>query len=276
MGSTVRALRPAEIGRRPLAPDPVADTAPLAAEQPLAGLARTIASRVPASTARAVVAPDVVAPTEIGAAVENVAPIRDAEQSAASLYNRASPVIPGTPALPTSVEPFAEPFAEAEPAPSGPPGLSGANTTTIGRTAAAVRPTVAALPTAAALAGATILPTAAGLPRSPLPALRSSIGRPRPPLGAPRPPMTPRAVPSLPPPVELVAPGADGFAGTTIGGGSSPARHVEAASDDEPPHRPDPVELDRLAGQLYGRIQNQLRSDLLIGRERAQLLTDLG
>ena len=37
----------------------------------------------------------------------------------------------------------------------------------------------------------------------------------------------------------------------------------------------DAVELDRLATQLYGRLRSQLASELLIGRERAQLLTDL-
>lgn len=37
----------------------------------------------------------------------------------------------------------------------------------------------------------------------------------------------------------------------------------------------DPGSLDRLANQLYDRVRGQLSAELLVGRERSQLLTDL-
>lgn len=54
------------------------------------------------------------------------------------------------------------------------------------------------------------------------------------------------------------------------------------SADGNPPDRPepdvsdlDPMALDRLSRQLYGRLRGEFAADLLVDRERAQLLTDL-
>ena len=49
---------------------------------------------------------------------------------------------------------------------------------------------------------------------------------------------------------------------------------IQAPSTQHVPS-PDPGSLDRLAGQLYDRVRGQLSAELLVGRERSQLLTDL-
>lgn len=69
-------------------------------------------------------------------------------------------------------------------------------------------------------------------------------GRPQPPPPPPPQPDTPAGVPAAPP-----------------GAFEAPA---------------DPAELDRLARQLYGRFSRRLAGELLIDRERAQFLSDLG
>jgi hypothetical protein len=221
---------------------------------PAIGL-QPITSRAAATTAPAIAAATALAATAATAA-DNVTPVRGLAQSAASLYERAAPFIPGAPAL--------ERDAESDgPTPAG---LLGAATGPLGRAAAA------------------------------LPALPGSLPRLRPAAGRPGPAASlARAVPSrLPSPVELVAPGVAGLARAIPPGAgpaaaalagaagpiaASPARSATAsgsASDDETAEPTDPAELDRLAGQLYGRIQRHLNADLLIGRERAQMLTDLG
>jgi len=246
-------------GRRPtprqlnpiVAPEP-ARTSPVV-PNPAIGL-QPITSRAAATTAPAAAA--AAALTMAGAAVT---PVRSLGESAASLYNEVESRIPGVPTPEAAME-------TAGPAVAGP---FDAATGALGRAAAA------------------------------MPALPGSPPRLRPPAGLPGPAASlARAVPSqLPPPIELVAPGiagATGLAGAIHPGAgpaasalagaagpitASPTRPATAsasASDDETPEPTDPAELDRLAGQLYGRIQRHLNADLLIGRERAQMLTDLG
>jgi hypothetical protein len=86
-------------------------------------------------------------------------------------------------------------------------------------------------------------------------------------------PAAPRPTPALPPPVELVAPGY-----VPPSTASQPTAMQSAPNDarDEAPAPQDQAELDQLARQLYSRVQGHLRNDLLVGRERAQMLTDLG
>jgi hypothetical protein len=56
---------------------------------------------------------------------------------------------------------------------------------------------------------------------------------------------------------------------------SSPAAVAASASDGAPvTHEAPPIDLDDLARRVYGQVRIQLRSELLIDRERAGLLTD--
>jgi hypothetical protein len=232
-----------------VAPEP-ARTTPVV-PNPAIGL-RPITSRAAATTAPAVAA--ATALTMAGAAA--VAPVRGLGESAASLYNEVQARIPGE----------ATPEAAMESAGPALAGLPGAAAGPLARAAAA------------------------------LPGLPGSLPRLRPPAGLAGPAASlARAVPTrLPSPIELIAPGiasAAGRAGAIPGAGlaaaalsgaagpiaASPSRAATAsASGDDTPEPTDPAELDRLAGQLYGRIQRHLNADLLIGRERAQMLTDLG
>jgi len=59
---------------------------------------------------------------------------------------------------------------------------------------------------------------------------------------------------------------------------TAPQAPAAPAGTPSPPRVPaldDAGALDRLAGQLYGRLRGQLAAELLVGRERASMLTDL-
>jgi len=58
--------------------------------------------------------------------------------------------------------------------------------------------------------------------------------------------------------------------------GPTTTESAKSAASEDPLASEDPAALDRLANQLYARVQSQLRSELLVSRERAQMLTDLG
>lgn len=203
----------------------------------MAGIVRTITSRAAATST-----PAVAGAAAFASAVDDAAPLQSLRQNAASLYDRAAPFVPGAPSAGNA--------PAALPRPAAPRDALGAAAGLLGR---------AASPGASALR-----------PPLPRPAGRATAG-----------PAVPQ-LPALPPPVELVAPGfADATAATAAAAGPPAAATRTAGAvgqppSDEAPPRSDPAALDRLAGQLYGRIQDQLRADLLIGRERAQMLTDLG
>jgi hypothetical protein len=83
-------------------------------------------------------------------------------------------------------------------------------------------------------------------------------------------------------PAEAGLPGA--VSAIAVGGmASSPMPDVSPHSTlfgQEPasatPHDTDHGALDQLTHQLYDRVRSQLAAELLVGRERSQLLTDLG
>jgi hypothetical protein len=123
------------------------------------------------------------------------------------------------------------------------------------------------------------VPQIPGLPA--LPGLPGVGAAPRRGMPAPVPALAPatRPAPAAPQTVEVTAPGFVPPAQAPAAPlDASPARPTtaESTASDEPAAAEDPAALDRLANQLYARVQNQLRSELLIGRERAQMLTDLG
>lgn len=99
-----------------------------------------------------------------------------------------------------------------------------------------------------------------GLPELPTISPVASAQRPAPPLPPPPPPAAP---PPAPPRVDAV-PSASAL---------SALPPVQAGMHAMTAH--DPGSLDRLAGQLYDRLRGQLSAELLVGRERSQLLTDL-
>jgi len=110
------------------------------------------------------------------------------------------------------------------------------------------------------------------------PGLGGRVRRALPALASPA--LTSRG-PALPPPVELIAPGyvppAPAAAGPLDAGPAAPRPAAsDPADESSEPRTTSPAELDRLARDLYGRVQSQLRSELLVGRERAQRLTDIG
>jgi hypothetical protein len=212
---------------------------------PAIGL-QPITSRAAATTTPAVAAATALPMAGAAAA----APVRGLSESAAALYNEVESRIPGGAIPEAAMESAGSAVAGLLGAAAGP--LGPAATGPLGRAAAA------------------------------LPALPGSLPRLRPPAGLPGPAAgLARAIPTqLPPPIELVAPGiASALSGAAGPIGAAPARSATtsaSAADEGTPEPTDPAELDRLAGQLYGRIQRHLNADLLIGRERAQMLTDLG
>jgi hypothetical protein len=54
----------------------------------------------------------------------------------------------------------------------------------------------------------------------------------------------------------------------------TPSTTTPAATAAPPAEEAAPIDLDDLARRVYGQVRTQLRSELLIDRERAGLLTD--
>jgi hypothetical protein len=55
---------------------------------------------------------------------------------------------------------------------------------------------------------------------------------------------------------------------------TAPAATPSTPQTETPPEPAAPLDIDDLARRVYGQVRTQLRSELLIDRERAGLLTD--
>jgi hypothetical protein len=81
-------------------------------------------------------------------------------------------------------------------------------------------------------------------------------------------------MPSAPSPSQAPASGMQA-AIADLTAAAAPAAAAAAPSDGVPvTHEAPPLDLDDLARRVYGQVRTQLRSELLIDRERAGLLTD--